>query len=794
MANAITLANLTKTFGDTVAVRDFNLAVPEGALYGIIGPNGAGKTTIIRLILSILFADRGELTVLGKRSALEAKDRIGYLPEERGLYKKMRVGDFLAFMAQLKGVDNSEIKPRVRELLKRVELGSIEMKKCEELSKGMQQKVQFVAAIIHRPDLLILDEPFSGLDPVNQRLLRDLVVEEHKRGATVLFSTHIMIHAEQLCDHVVMIHKGEKVLDETIPGIRARFDPRSILFEPLDPTSEIQSLQEIDGVQSVRRDGAVWEIALADGADPVTAVRAIAAATAPARIELRRPTLEDVFIDIVEGTARIASEERTQLRASIGEAQAMGGAAMKKIFCVARREFLATVMTKAFIISVLVVPAMIGVSILVFPRLMNRTPPGVVGEVAIVDPTGQIAESLRTYLQQEQFAKRKEAENRQAAEVAPEAIKSMMEKSPQGQEAMQRQLSAAFGDLPQLSVLVLDPGMDLEQAKAPLKETKASGRADEGLRLALIVVHADAVERAPGKERFGAYDLYVRSKLDDRIESDLCNGVREAIVNARLKNSGLNRSDVDALITVARPNSLTVTAKAEKATNEVFNILLPGAFMFLLMISTLTSSQTLLTTTIEEKSSRVIEVLLSAVSPLELMAGKILGHMAAGFLILALYAGLGVAALFSFAMFGLLDPTLIVFLLIFFLFAYLTVAALMAAIGSAVNEIREAQGLMTPIMLLIMIPWMLWMPISRDPNSALALGLSFTPGIGNFIMLLRMASNSPPPYWQVGLSMVICAGGAVASIWAASKIFRIGLLMFGKPPLFGTLLRWIRMS
>lgn len=319
MADAIVLKNLTKTFGSTVAVRDLELVVPQGALYGLIGPNGAGKTTAIRMILSIMFPDRGELTVLGKSSALEAKDRIGYLPEERGLYKKMRVGEFLAYMARLKGVEGTDLKQRVRSWLKRVDLNGVETKRCEELSKGMQQKAQFIAAVIHQPDLLILDEPFSGLDPVNQRLLRDLVLEEHRRGATVLFSTHIMTHAEQLCDHVVMIHKGEKVLDDTIAAIRAQFDPRSILFEPMDPNAELRPLAAVPGVVDVKRDGTAWDISLQERADPAAVIRALAAAVAPARIEVRRPTLEDVFVAIVEGRAPAAGSEHTELRATLRE-------------------------------------------------------------------------------------------------------------------------------------------------------------------------------------------------------------------------------------------------------------------------------------------------------------------------------------------------------------------------------------------------------------------------------------------------------------------------------------------
>jgi ABC-2 type transport system ATP-binding protein len=299
MANAIVLRKLRKAFGETVAVSDLDLEVPEGALYGVIGPNGAGKTTMIRMILSILFPDRGELTVLGRPSALEAKDRIGYLPEERGLYKKMRIGEFLVYLARLKGMSGAGVLKQVREWLGRVALGDCEHKRCEDLSKGMQQKVQFVAAVIHRPDLLILDEPFSGLDPVNQRLMRDLVLEEHRRGATVLFSTHIMVHAEQLCDRVVMIHRGEKVLDQAMAGIHEMFDPRQIQFEPLDPTSDIARLRGVPGVVSATSDGPVWNVTLDGRADPATVIPALVSAVTPSRVEIRRPTLEDVFVSIV---------------------------------------------------------------------------------------------------------------------------------------------------------------------------------------------------------------------------------------------------------------------------------------------------------------------------------------------------------------------------------------------------------------------------------------------------------------------------------------------------------------
>jgi ABC-2 type transport system ATP-binding protein len=317
MPDAIVLKHVKKTFGETVAVRDLDLVVPERALYGVIGPNGAGKTTMIRMILSILFPDHGEVTVLGRPSALEAKDRIGYLPEERGLYKKMRVAEFLVYMARLKGVGGKGVSQQVSEWLARVELGDVGHKRCEELSKGMQQKVQFVAAVIHRPDLLILDEPFSGLDPVNQRMMRDLVLEEHRRGATVLFSTHIMTHAEQLCDHVVMIHQGDKVLDHTMAGIRETFDPHRVLFEPLVPGTDVERLRFVPGVSAVLRDGAGWEIVLEREAHAGDVIPALVAAVMPSRVEVSRPTLEDVFVSIVSGGASSATDDGARLRAAV---------------------------------------------------------------------------------------------------------------------------------------------------------------------------------------------------------------------------------------------------------------------------------------------------------------------------------------------------------------------------------------------------------------------------------------------------------------------------------------------
>jgi len=326
MESAILLKGVSKTFGRTKAVENLDLDIPQGALYGFIGPNGAGKTTSIRMIMSILFPDSGEVSVLGKRSAMDAKDRIGYLPEERGLYRKMRVGSFLAYMAKLKGVHETGLNKRIEKSLETVGLGGTSRKRCEELSKGMMQKAQFLAATIHQPDLLILDEPFSGLDPVSARLLRELVLAEHQRGATILFSTHVMPHAEELCDSVIMMHRGRKVLEERMDTIRRRYDPRRIHFEPLDPAADVSAaLSLLPEVECVGRLDEAYEIVLREGTDPAQVMRHIVQTVVPARMELSRPQLEDVFISLVSA-GDLKEDSPEKLRARITESPAEAAA------------------------------------------------------------------------------------------------------------------------------------------------------------------------------------------------------------------------------------------------------------------------------------------------------------------------------------------------------------------------------------------------------------------------------------------------------------------------------------
>lgn len=467
---------------------------------------------------------------------------------------------------------------------------------------------------------------------------------------------------------------------------------------------------------------------------------------------------------------------------------------MKRILYVAAREFTATVMTKGFVFGVLITPAMIGLLIYFMPRLITKAPPKMEGRIAIVDPTGSVPTALGAYLSPERFAERRAKERHKIEQSTPDAVRRQAAASPAAQAAMRQSVDSALGEVPHLQVVAVDPGVNLEDAKTPLKTVLPKSGAGASTQLALVVIHPDAVRIADGQTAFGTYDLYVRSKLDDRLVDDLNAGLREAIIGARLAAAGIQADRVKGLTDVEKPTSKTVSAEGEEETNEVLNALLPGGFMALLLVSVLMSGQYLLTSTVEEKSSRVVEMLLSAVSAMELMTGKVLGQMAVGFVVLALYAGLGLLALVSFASIGLIDPWLILYLVIFYILAFFTTAAMMAAVGSAVNEMREAQSLMTPVMMFLMIPWLLWLPISRDPNSLLAVVLSFVPPLNSFVMLLRMSSVAPPPMWQAWLSILVGIAGVYASLWFAAKIFRVGLLMFGKPPSFATLVRWARMS
>jgi ABC-2 type transport system permease protein len=456
-----------------------------------------------------------------------------------------------------------------------------------------------------------------------------------------------------------------------------------------------------------------------------------------------------------------------------------------RIGLIAGREFQAAVMNKGFVIGLLLMPLIIAGLAVVFPRMTQNRAPDVRGDVAVIDPTGQVIGALRESLAPAALAKRRLDGAKRALENAPAPVRDAAAGS---DETLQR----AIGTPPELTILDRSANADLQREKTWLTAIRSSGQNQGSRHLALIVVQPDAVTPAPGRSEYGGYDLYVPENLDERIETELYDAVRESLVSARIRAHNLDRAQVEAVMRVRRPSSVTVTATAERRTNTAFNRALPWVFAGLLVFGVMIGGQTLLTQTIEEKSNRVIEVLLSAVSPIELMAGKILGQMAVSLLVLALYIGMGLFVLLSFALIGLLDPLLVIYLVLFFLISYLLFAAIFAAVGAAVNEMREAQSLMTPVMLALMAPWLFAPLIGREPNSTFAIVMSFLPPVNTFAMMIRLASTTPPPLWQVAVSMVIGVAAAWVVTWLGAKVFKVGLLMHGKPPSMGTLVRWAR--
>lgn len=305
----LTLDGVTKRYGSFTAVNSLDLRVERGTITGFLGPNGAGKTTSLRMSLGILRPDAGKVRMFGKSPNARTLDRVGFLPEERGIYKKMKAEDAIVFFARLKGMSPGEARKRARTRLEQFGLGSAGGKKIKELSKGMAQKVQIIAALVHDPEFIILDEPFSGLDPVNQKVLEQMVRAEAQTGKTVLFSTHVMEHAERLCDRIVLIAKGRKVFDGTVNEALGEV-PRSVTLETAggDDLSALLSAHGEVTDQGVNAEGArSWQIILKPGSDAQSLLKACVDANVRlVRFEPMRAHLHDAFVHLVESSPKEA--------------------------------------------------------------------------------------------------------------------------------------------------------------------------------------------------------------------------------------------------------------------------------------------------------------------------------------------------------------------------------------------------------------------------------------------------------------------------------------------------------
>src|SRR6266850_3282126 len=314
MPTVLELRNVTKFYGDFKAVDDISFSLSSGTICGFLGPNGAGKTTTIRMILDIIRPTQGSITILNESSALRVRHRIGYLPEEKGLYKKMKTWAVIAYFATLKGLKRKTAKQRAHELLERYGLKDFANKPTDALSKGMQQKVQVLASIAHDPEFVILDEPFSGLDPVNQQVMEEIIRDMARRNCTVLFSTHVMQHAERLCERILLIAKGKKIFDGTIAEAKGMF-PRRVRIETPDDINPLRALKQVLSIQSfeanskaVKNGAAQWEISLRENTD----AQIVLSTCFEQKIRLHsfnhsEPTLHEIFVHLVGPEAKEAA-------------------------------------------------------------------------------------------------------------------------------------------------------------------------------------------------------------------------------------------------------------------------------------------------------------------------------------------------------------------------------------------------------------------------------------------------------------------------------------------------------
>ncbi len=293
--------NIHKSYSGKEALRGISLTVPEQSIFGLLGPNGAGKTTLIRIITQIINEDEGEIILKGKAITPADVRKIGYLPEERGLYKKMKVGEQLLFLAGLKGLNKTEAKKQIKFWFEKLSVEGWWNKKVEDLSKGMSQKIQFIATVLHKPDLLILDEPFSGFDPVNANLIKDNILEMREQGTTVIFSTHRMESVEELCDHVAMIHNSEKILDGPKEDIKSEYRSNTYLIRHVRPISNLPMDFALLGSENGHGDMISSQVRIDNGKSPNELLQALIPMVEIHSFSEKIPSMNDIFIMNVEG-------------------------------------------------------------------------------------------------------------------------------------------------------------------------------------------------------------------------------------------------------------------------------------------------------------------------------------------------------------------------------------------------------------------------------------------------------------------------------------------------------------
>lgn len=469
------------------------------------------------------------------------------------------------------------------------------------------------------------------------------------------------------------------------------------------------------------------------------------------------------------------------------------GFSSSKVLRVAIREFASTALTKAFIIGALVVPAAMTLLIpLIAVLTIASQPEPEKGTIVVVDRSGMVAELFGERISEEAIRERRTVAAERVADFAKDKLGGLGERI-----AGQAGSSVDAIPVPTLQIRLISPeDADLEALKGEVRsQIERSPDNPMDKVLGIVEIDPDAIIMSPDGEGFGGWQAFFRPRVAEETVSEIENSVNWSIRESRFAEAEIDSARISQLRRIEQRSSQEITDEGERnETSSLTRFIIPVASMLLLFIATLTGGQYLLTTTIEEKSSRVVEVLLSAVSPMELMTGKILGQMGVGLTLLLIYNSVGIAALVALSLTDLVSPWMVLSFFAYFMLAYFMYASMMAAIGAAVSDIREAQSLMTPVMLLMMVPYIMMFIVPRAPNSAVSTTLSFIPPFSPFIMIMRIASPEPTPLWQIGATLLLNLVAVWVLLWLAAKIFRVGLLMYGKPPNVRTLIRWIRMA
>ena len=742
---SLVVDSITKRFGDVVALDDVSFSVEPGRIFGLLGANGAGKTTSMRIVLDILRADSGDVTWKDTANTDLPRKTWGYLPEERGLYARMKVGEQLRFFAALYGVPDADARAVIDDWLERFRIPEYLDRRVEELSKGNQQKIQFIAAILHDPEVLIMDEPFSGLDPINVRLLKEAFLEMRDRGKTLIFSTHQMEQVEELCESIAIVDRGRVVVQRRGPRRQARHGtPGGPLRHRRRWAMASRGSTGMPGVTLTAEREDFVELRVPADHDPETILR-----TALDRGD-RVTQVRDRRAEPRGGLRRARRETRGQRGGGASRHNhhhRAGGTAVSDLFPnalhVARREYLVRVRGKAFLITTaLLALVVVGATLL----------PTILGAFGVADPP-EIAVSV------------------EADDISGDAVASL-----------QALLTAAN-----------DPE---GEGGSPVEEGPTVTRTEDP-EAAAEDVRAGELDGLLTITRAGDDELVFEYLSDQGPTSQtrvLVTQAANAIAVAdRLDRAGVAPEETAAIFAPPDFTAIPVDPDALEGEDFAGALLLAYIVVILTFMAILTYGNWVAQSVAEEKSGRVMELLITAATPRQLLTGKVLGTGAAGLtqyvvMIAAVLIGLVVASPVS-SILGVsgqvpfelpeLEAGFLVAFTGFFLLGFLLYSTLYAAAGSMVSRIEDVQQAVGPLIYLALAGYLISFIGLNDPDADWIALASLVPFFSPYLMPARMLMGHPAP-WEIVLAIVLLAVTLALAIWLASRIYSAGVLLYGQ--------------